>query len=59
MEQKELSGVLFKNDYKKNETHPDFKGNAKIANKVYIISAWKKLTKVGAEYLSIAFKEKQ
>ena len=32
MEQKNNTGAIFKNDYKKTETQPDYKGKAVIEN---------------------------
>lgn len=56
-EQKDNSGVLFKNDKKESEKHPDYKGNALINGQQYWISAWIKDGKKG-KFMSISFKEK-
>ncbi|MFA5382092.1 MAG: DUF736 domain-containing protein [Candidatus Micrarchaeia archaeon] len=57
-EQKNNSGVLFGNDKKTKDNHPDYKGNACIEGKIYWISGWKKKGKSGT-FLSLALTEKQ
>lgn len=52
-----LTGVLFKNDRKEKDSHPDFKGSAEISGVEYWIAGWKKETKNGAA-LSLKFTEK-
>jgi hypothetical protein len=48
MEQKrDNSGVLFKNDKKENEKHPDYKGNIMVDGNEYWLSAWIKEGKMG------------
>ena len=37
---KELTGSLFKNDQKEEETHSDFNGSAKIGGNEYWINCW-------------------
>ena len=58
-----LSGVLFKNDRKEKETHPDYQGSCEIDNHDYWISAWIKVGKEGSKkpgekFMSLAFKLK-
>lgn len=36
----ELRGVLFKNDRKQQETHPDYKGSVQVEGNEYWLSAW-------------------
>ena len=55
MEQKELSGVLFKNDKRTEEKHPHATGRCLIDGKEYYISAWRKTAKNGGEFTSLAF----
>ena len=35
-------GVLFKNDRKEKENHPDYRGNIEVDGKEYYIKGWKK-----------------
>ena len=58
-EQREMSGVLFRNDQKQpGETTPDYRGEAKIEGKDYKISAWLKDGKSG-KFFSFAFSPKE
>ena len=60
-EVRELSGSLFKKDDKKEETHADFNGSAKIAGIEYWLNAWiKTYEKEGMKrkYYSLSFKPK-
>ena len=57
--EKDLTGVLFKNDKKEKETHPDAKGSALINGVEYWISAWRNNTKEGKPYTSLKFEQKQ
>lgn len=47
-------GVLFKNDKKENENHPDYKGRIDIDGTEYWLSAWIKKTKDGKTYMSLS-----
>lgn len=57
-EMKNNSGSLFKNDKKESETHPDYKGSAKINGDEYWMSAWINESKEGKKYMSFNFKIK-
>jgi uncharacterized protein (DUF736 family) len=57
MEQKNNTGAIFKNDYKKTEQHPDYKGKAMIDGNAKDVSAWLNESKNGTKYLSIKFSE--
>ena len=57
-EQKDNSGVLFKNDKKTEDKHPDYKGNIQVAGIDYWISAWLKTGKKG-KFLSLSVQPKQ
>ena len=56
-EQKPNTGSLFKNDDRKEETHPHAKGTALIDGVEYWVSAWTKESKNG-KFQSLAFKVK-
>ena len=58
-EQKNMNGVLFVNDRKDKETHPDYKGSATVNGVEMWVSGWRKSTKDGKKYLSLAFKAKE
>ena len=59
-EQKELNGVLFVNNRKEKETHPDYKGSATIGGKQFWVSGWRKSSRDGnKKFLSLAFKAKE
>lgn len=55
------SGALFKNDYKEEEKHPDYRGNAELecphcSNKFKRdIAAWLKTSKKGNKFMSLVF----
>lgn len=57
-EQKELSGVLFRNDKKTTEKQPTHTGNCLIDGVAYWISAWVKEDKNKNKFFSMAFKAK-
>jgi uncharacterized protein (DUF736 family) len=46
--------VLFKNERKEKETHPDFTGTGEVDGKEYYIKGWKKQSKKGTPYISLA-----
>jgi len=57
MEQKNNKGAIFKNDYKKTEQHPDYKGKAMIDGKAKDVAVWLNESKNGKKYFSIKFSE--
>ena len=57
-EQKENSGVLFKNNKKETPNHPDYTGTLKLSDGDYLLSAWVKDGKSG-KFLSLSVKKKE
>ena len=51
-------GVLFKNDKKENDQHPDYKGKINVGGTEYWLSAWIKMDKKGDSYMSLSVKAK-
>lgn len=51
-------GVLFKNDKKESERHPDYKGNIEVDGVAYWLSAWIKTDKNGNKYMSLSVTRK-
>lgn len=56
--QKDNSGVLFKNDKKTTEKHPDYNGNCLIGGVDYFMAAWIKKSESGRTYMSFSFTKK-
>lgn len=52
-------GVLFDNNKKEKETHPDKTGKATINGEDYWVSAWYNTSKKGVEYINLSFKLKE
>ena len=44
-------GVLFKNDKKETDNHPDYKGRIDVNGQEYWLSAWIKDRKDGGKYM--------
>lgn len=57
METKNNAGAIFKNNYKKAESHPDYKGKCVVNGKEMEIALWVKDTKTGEKYFSASFSE--
>lgn len=49
-------GVAFKNDYKKSESHPDFKGKGNFNGQEFEFAFWEKYNDKG-QYFSFSFQE--
>jgi hypothetical protein len=56
--QKELQGILFKNDRATNERAPQYKGSATINGQEYWIGAWIREGKSGGKFMSLSFTSK-
>lgn len=53
-EQRDNSGILFRNDRKKEEKHPDYQGRATIDQRGWWLAGWIKEGRKG-KFLSLAF----
>ena len=56
MENKLNTGAIFKNNYKKSESHPDYKGKCVVNGKEMEVALWVKQGKAGS-YFSASFSE--
>ena len=56
-EQRDMSGALFRTKEKRGEKSPDFTGRLVVAGVTYRLSGWKKASKSGETYLSLAVRE--
>ena len=54
---KDNSGALFKEEDKKSEKHPDYKGNCLINGQKMYIAAWINTAESGKKYMSLSFSE--
>ena len=49
-----MSGVLFKNNKKETDKHPDLTGNIVIGGEKYYLSAWSNTSKAGNKYIKLS-----
>ena len=52
---KDNSGALFKEEEKKSEKHPDYKGNCLVNGEKMYIAAWINESQGGKKYMSLSF----
>ena len=52
------TGALFKNDDKKTDKHPDYRGTLNVDGTEFWLSAWIKTSKRGAKYMALAVTSK-
>lgn len=57
-EEKDMSGVLFINDRKESDKHPDWSGKGLVNGRPVWISGWKKEGAKG-KFISLAFKDRE
>jgi hypothetical protein len=57
MEQKNNTGAIFKNDNKKAENHPDYKGKVLVNGKNMEVALWLNTSPKGVNYFSAIFSE--
>jgi uncharacterized protein (DUF736 family) len=58
-EQRDNSGVLFANNKKTSDKHPDYRGDSMINGKMVEVAAWIKTSSSGNIFYSLSFKDKQ
>lgn len=52
-------GILFKNDYKLDDTEPDYKGDMQVGGEEFKIYAYIKTAKNGRKFLSIQVRKEE
>lgn len=52
-------GVLFKNDEKKTDKHPDYSGSLNVGGVEFFLDAWIKEAQTGRKFMSLSVKAKQ
>lgn len=55
----ENRGVLFRNDKKETEKHPDYTGKIDVNGKEFRLAAWIRESKAGTKFMSLAVSEFQ
>lgn len=56
----ENRGVLFKNDRKETDKHPDYRGNINVDGAEFWLDAWIKTSKKdGSKFMSLSIKPKE
>ena len=57
METKMNTGAIFKNDNKKADNHPDYKGKVNVNGKEMEVALWLKTSAKGLKFFSASFSE--
>ena len=57
METRNNTGAIFKNDNKKTDNHPDYKGKVNVKGKEMEVALWLKTSAKGVKFLSASFSE--
>lgn len=57
-EKRDFTGILFKNDRKQKDTHPDYTGSCTINGVEHFMDAWIK-TGAKGKFMSFSFKVKE
>lgn len=52
-------GALFKEDEKKSDNHPDYKGKINVNGQDFWLSAWIKTAETGRKYMSLSVQPKE
>lgn len=52
-------GVLFRNDEKKSDRHPDYSGSLNVGGVEFFLDAWIKESQSGRKFMSLSVKAKQ
>tara|TARA_Y100000310_G_scaffold263293_1_gene273464 strand:- start:34 stop:303 length:270 start_codon:yes stop_codon:yes gene_type:complete len=55
MSNKDNSGALFREEEKKSDKHPDYKGNCLVNGQKMYIAAWINESQGGKKYMSLSF----
>ena len=57
METRINTGAIFKNDNKKADNHPDYKGKVNVNGKEMEVALWMKTSAKGVKFFSVSFSE--
>ena len=57
METRINTGAIFKNDNKKADNHPDYKGKVNVNGKDMEVALWMKTSAKGVKFFSVSFSE--